>query len=206
MSYADYYERALTNGVLSIQKENEPGAMIYMLPLGHGVSKGRSTHGWGTQFNSFWCCYGTGFFGLQILTLNSTPMFQLFMVLHFLFLFLCFVEGIESFSKLGDSIYFEEEAQMPQLYVIQYIPSSVDWASTQISLIQIVDDVVSWDQSLKVKIQVSAKEVYHLLDNLLSRIYSLFNRPSFCYLGFRDGYLELSDSILDIFERPKSFS
>ncbi|XP_057251006.1 uncharacterized protein LOC104908285 [Beta vulgaris subsp. vulgaris] len=125
VSYADYYERALTNGVLSIQKENEPGAMIYMLPLGHGVSKGRSTHGWGTQFNSFWCCYGT---------------------------------GIESFSKLGDSIYFEEEAQMPQLYVIQYIPSSVDWASTQISLIQIVDDVVSWDQSLKVKIQVSAKE------------------------------------------------
>lgn len=60
MTYADYYERALTNGVLSIQRGTEPGVMIYMLPLGHGVSKGRSYHGWGTQFSSFWCCYGTG--------------------------------------------------------------------------------------------------------------------------------------------------
>lgn len=60
MSYADYYERALTNGVLSIQRGREPGVMIYMLPLGHGRSKARSYHGWGTKFNSFWCCYGTG--------------------------------------------------------------------------------------------------------------------------------------------------
>ncbi|KAK9220957.1 hypothetical protein WN944_009381 [Citrus x changshan-huyou] len=61
IAYADYYERALTNGVLSIQRGTEPGVMIYMLPLGRGVSKARSTHGWGTKFNSFWCCYGTGF-------------------------------------------------------------------------------------------------------------------------------------------------
>ena len=32
MAYADYYERALTNGVLNIQICNEPGIMIYMLP------------------------------------------------------------------------------------------------------------------------------------------------------------------------------
>ena len=60
MTYADSYERALTNGIISIQKGNIPGVMIYMLPLGHGVSKGRSYHGWGTPENSFWCCYGTG--------------------------------------------------------------------------------------------------------------------------------------------------
>ncbi|CAO2837943.1 unnamed protein product [Amaranthus hypochondriacus] len=96
VTYADSYERALTNGVISIQKGNIPGVMIYMLPLGHGVSKGRSYHGWGTPINSFWCCYGT---------------------------------GIESFSKLGDSIYFEE----------------------------VVDNVFSGDQSLNVKIKVSAK-------------------------------------------------
>ncbi|XP_021728941.1 uncharacterized protein LOC110695992 [Chenopodium quinoa] len=123
--YADYYERALTNGVLGIQKGTEPGVMIYMLPLGHGVSKGKSFHGWGDQFNSFWCCYGT---------------------------------GIESFSKLGDSIYFEETTNVPGLYVIQYIPSSLDWTAAQISLIQVVDDVTSLNQSLKVKLTVSAKK------------------------------------------------
>ena len=32
MAYADYYERALTNGVLNIQRYNEPKIMIYMLP------------------------------------------------------------------------------------------------------------------------------------------------------------------------------
>ncbi|KAL3750301.1 hypothetical protein ACJRO7_011317 [Eucalyptus globulus] len=59
VAYADYYERTLTNGVLGIQRATEPGIMIYMLPLGRGVSKARSFHHWGTQFDSFWCCYGT---------------------------------------------------------------------------------------------------------------------------------------------------
>ncbi|KAF2317728.1 hypothetical protein GH714_039687 [Hevea brasiliensis] len=50
MAYADYYERALTNGVLGIQRGTEPGVMIYMLPQNPGSSKARSYHGWGTQF------------------------------------------------------------------------------------------------------------------------------------------------------------
>ncbi|GMH11494.1 hypothetical protein Nepgr_013335 [Nepenthes gracilis] len=125
ISYADYYERALTNGVLSIQRGTEPGVMIYMLPLGHGVSKGKTYHGWGNPFNSFWCCYGT---------------------------------GIESFSKLGDSIYFEESGSVPGLYVIQYISSSLDWKYGKIMLTQKVDDVVSWDQNLQVTITISENE------------------------------------------------
>ncbi|KAI3840500.1 hypothetical protein MKX03_000787 [Papaver bracteatum] len=40
-AYADYYERALTNGVLSIQRGTDHGIMIYMLPLGPGGSKSR---------------------------------------------------------------------------------------------------------------------------------------------------------------------
>lgn len=60
VAYADYYERALTNGVLSIQRGTDPGVMIYMLPQGPGKSKATSYHGWGTKFDSFWCCYGTG--------------------------------------------------------------------------------------------------------------------------------------------------
>ncbi|XP_061957555.1 uncharacterized protein LOC133678769 [Populus nigra] len=87
MAYADYYERALTNGLLGIQRGTEPGVMIYMLPQHPGSSKGKSYHGWGTLYDTFWCCYGT---------------------------------GIESFSKLGDSIYFEEEgeAQVFKLFSI----------------------------------------------------------------------------------------
>jgi len=38
MAYADYYEHALTNGVLNIQRCNEPGIMIYMLPQEAGSS------------------------------------------------------------------------------------------------------------------------------------------------------------------------
>ncbi|KAK1402742.1 AbfB domain-containing protein [Heracleum sosnowskyi] len=125
MSYADYYERALTNGVLSIQRGTEPGVMIYMLPLAPGQSKARSFHGWGSKFDSFWCCYGT---------------------------------GIESFSKLGDSIYFEEEGDVPGIYIIQYISSSLNWNSGKISLVQKVDPVVSWDNRLRVTLSVSSKE------------------------------------------------
>ncbi|GFP98769.1 hypothetical protein PHJA_002020800 [Phtheirospermum japonicum] len=124
MAYADYYERALTNGVLGIQRGNEPGVMIYMLPLRAGGSKARGYHGWGTKFDSFWCCYGT---------------------------------GIESFSKLGDSIYFEEEGNDLALYVIQYIPSTLNWKSGQVVLTQRVEPVVSWDQRLRVTITISSE-------------------------------------------------
>ncbi|KAL4434022.1 hypothetical protein ABPG75_000463 [Micractinium tetrahymenae] len=42
--------------------ELNAGLFIYYLPLGTGMdklSKGGWTHGFGTPFNSFWCCYGT---------------------------------------------------------------------------------------------------------------------------------------------------
>ena len=39
MAYADYYEHDMTNGVLNIQRCNEPGIMIYMLPQEAGSSK-----------------------------------------------------------------------------------------------------------------------------------------------------------------------
>ncbi|XP_059287994.1 uncharacterized protein LOC132041185 [Lycium ferocissimum] len=123
MAYADYYERALTNGVLSIQRGTDPGVMIYMLPLARGGSKARSGHGWGKQFTDFWCCYGT---------------------------------GIESFAKLGDSIYFEQKGNSPGLYIIQYIPSSFNWKSGQVSVSQKIEPVVSWDNSLHVTITISS--------------------------------------------------
>ena len=67
--------------------------------------------------------------------------------------------GIESFSKLGDSIYFEEEGSIPSLYIIQYISSTFDWKSGKIVLNQKVDPVVSWDPYLRVTLTSSSKEV-----------------------------------------------
>ncbi|KAL6204090.1 hypothetical protein ACLB2K_021359 [Fragaria x ananassa] len=121
-AYADFYERALTNGVLGIQRGTEPGVMIYMLPLGSGRSKAISYHGWGSPFDHFWCCYGT---------------------------------GIESFSKLGDSIYFEEEGETPSLYIIQYISSSLDWKSGNVVLNQTVDNINPWDPYLRITLTFS---------------------------------------------------
>ncbi|XP_059668879.1 uncharacterized protein LOC132313965 [Cornus florida] len=126
ITYADYYERALTNGVLGIQRGKEPGAMIYTLPLCRGCSKGKSSHGWGTKYKSFWCCQGT---------------------------------AIESFSKLGDSIYFEEEeGKAPGLYIIQYVSSTLDWKSGNISINQAVKPAVSWDSRLQVTLTISSKK------------------------------------------------
>lgn len=52
--YADFYERAYWNGILPAQNPND-GMMIYYLPLASGYTKA-----WGTPYDSFWCCYGTG--------------------------------------------------------------------------------------------------------------------------------------------------
>ncbi|KAG2607229.1 hypothetical protein PVAP13_4NG182000 [Panicum virgatum] len=124
IAYADYYERALINGVLSIQRGRDPGVMIYMLPQGPGRSKARSYHGWGTQFNTFWCCYGT---------------------------------GIESFSKLGDSIYFEEKGERPALYIIQFIPSTFNWRAAGLTITQKLEPLSSSDQYLQVSFSISTK-------------------------------------------------
>lgn len=77
--------------------------------------------------------------------------------------------GIESFSKLGDSIYFEAGGEVPGLYVIQYISSSLYWNSGQLVLSQKVDPVVSWDSHLRATFIISHTEVF--------REIKLFYRP-----------------------------
>ncbi|XP_062218472.1 uncharacterized protein LOC133918560 [Phragmites australis] len=121
--YADYYERALINGVLSIQRGTDPGVMIYMLPQAPGRSKAVSYHGWGTKYDSFWCCYGT---------------------------------GIESFSKLGDSIYFEEKGDMPVLNIIQYVPSTFNWKTAGLTVTQQIKPLSSSDLYLQISLSISA--------------------------------------------------
>jgi len=107
-AYPAMYKHALTNGVLGIQYgPSKPGVMLYLLPLGVATTKNESYRKWGTPFDSFWCCYGT---------------------------------GVESFSKMADSIYYRGEAEpiqdgglakghtggQPVLFVTQYISSSLN--------------------------------------------------------------------------------
>ena len=32
---------------------------MYLTPQGAGNAKGDNSHGWGTPFGAFWCCYGS---------------------------------------------------------------------------------------------------------------------------------------------------
>jgi len=56
VSHADFYERALWNGILGNQKRQDNGltSYIYMLPLG-----GVQTKPWGESTYGFPCCWGT---------------------------------------------------------------------------------------------------------------------------------------------------
>ncbi len=53
ITYADYWERNLYNGILA-QQHPETGMIAYWLPLQAGATKR-----WGTPTADFWCCHGT---------------------------------------------------------------------------------------------------------------------------------------------------
>jgi DUF1680 family protein len=53
LSYADYIERNLYNGILA-QQNPRTGMVAYFLPLEGGAHKK-----WGTPTEDFWCCHGT---------------------------------------------------------------------------------------------------------------------------------------------------
>ena len=91
---ADYYERALFNGILGTLNPAD-GMTMYYVPLASGWWKQ-----FGRPLEAFWCCTGT---------------------------------GIESFSKLGDSIYFHDSGS---LYVNLYIASELDWREKNVRVTQ----------------------------------------------------------------------
>ncbi len=53
ISYADYWERNLYNGILA-QQHPDTGMITYWLPLQSGSAKK-----WGSPTEDFWCCHGT---------------------------------------------------------------------------------------------------------------------------------------------------
>jgi DUF1680 family protein len=91
---ADYYERALFNGILGSQHPRD-GEKLYYVNLAPGLWKL-----FGTPFQDYWCCTGT---------------------------------MSESFSTLGDSIYFQDDAG---IYVNLFIASTLDWRERGVRLVQ----------------------------------------------------------------------
>merc|ERR1719272_2557946 len=94
-SLADFYERAILNGVIGNQNRQDPSmtSYIYMLPLGqgNGPTGGVVTKPWGKSDYGFPCCWGT---------------------------------LSESFAKLGDSVYFASQEENT-LFVNQFVSSRV---------------------------------------------------------------------------------
>lgn len=78
---------------------------------------------------------------------------------YHLYLFIYLFAAIESFSKLGDSIYFEEKGDTPGLYIIQYIANSFNWKSGGVTLHQKIESVSSMDAALQVSLAISSNEV-----------------------------------------------
>ncbi|CAL5041951.1 unnamed protein product [Urochloa decumbens] len=133
--YADHYERLLINGILGNQRGTQPGVMLYFLPMGPGRSKsvsGLSPSGLPPMNPGGWGGPNDTFW-------------------------CCYGTGIESFSKLGDSIYFLEEGEMPGLYIIQYIPSTFDWKSAGLTVKQKAKPLFSTDTHFEVSLAISAK-------------------------------------------------
>jgi DUF1680 family protein len=91
---ADYYERALFNGILGSQHPRD-GEKLYYVNLAAGLWKL-----FGTPGHDYWCCTGT---------------------------------MSESFSRLGDSIYFHDDAGV---YVNLFIASELDWSERGVRLVQ----------------------------------------------------------------------
>ena len=91
---ADYYERALFNGILGSQHPHD-GEKLYYVSLASGLWKL-----FGTPGQDYWCCTGT---------------------------------MSEAFAKLGDSIYFQDDAGV---YVNLFIASELDWSARGVRLVQ----------------------------------------------------------------------
>ena len=111
LEHAAYYERTLFNAVLGTQRGAKPGEMLYMMPLGSGVSKAGipdapQGHHWSDAENHFWCCQGS---------------------------------GIEAFARLADSIFWrrgggsggggssQASSEPNHLVVLQLLPSTLLW-------------------------------------------------------------------------------
>lgn len=126
-----------------------PGQFIYYMPLGAGASKLDNpqawTQGFGSPFNSFWCCYGTAIESFSKLADS----------IYFYFSHAPQASPTESntFSllrslrqawplRLGASLHAEAPApahRPPALFVNQLVSSTLRWRDLGVTLVQTAD-------------------------------------------------------------------
>lgn len=63
--------------------------------------------------------------------------------------------AIESFAKLGDSIYFEEDAKTPALYITQFTSSTFEWDTVGLVLHQSHKPLTAEQSVLEVSLSIS---------------------------------------------------
>lgn len=105
VNYFDYYERGLMNLILGQQRPSDPhGHITYFNSLNPGGKRGLGPAWgggtWSTDYDSHWCCQGT---------------------------------GLESHTKLMDSIYFYDDAG---LYVNLFTPSVLQYTPKGVTIKQ----------------------------------------------------------------------
>jgi DUF1680 family protein len=135
---ADYYERAILNGMIGNQNRLDPTvtSYIYMLPLGTGGGPvgGVVTKPWGKSDFGFPCCWGT---------------------------------LSESFAKLGDSVYFVSDlGDAKKLFVNQFVSSTVKLdipGAVGVSVEQESDFLTSPTATTKLTVHSSATGAYFAL-------------------------------------------
>ncbi|KAL4194963.1 hypothetical protein AMTRI_Chr05g62160 [Amborella trichopoda] len=69
------------------------------------------------------------------------------------------IAGIESFSKLGESIYFQVNGASRSLYVTQFIPSTLTWDAAKLIVKLKVLPLHSWDPYLQITLEFFSLEV-----------------------------------------------
>lgn len=126
--------------MLGIQKPLHNGTMVYMTPLGKGVSRPQANwnQGWGSPNGK------NGPSSIKLVCGQSCPVDT---VTHGLIIgdawladsfWCCYGTAIESFAKLGDSIYFHNDNSRT-LWINQFVSSAVKWAAADLTLTQASD-------------------------------------------------------------------
>ena len=121
LAHAEWLDRALHNGVLGTQRGSQPGAMLYMMPLGSGVRKGGGQHGYSNGESHFWCCMGSG---IEAFTKLHASVF--YRVPPSRSVSAPAGNGRASRDQAGSAA--AEIAEIAELYVLQLISADLTWA------------------------------------------------------------------------------
>ena len=146
---ADYYERALFNGIFGTQHPEDGGSYMYYVPMASGAFRT-----FREADSSFVCCSGT---------------------------------GIESFAKLGESIYFHNDEN---IYVNLFIPSELNWQEKGIRVRQ----ETRFPEQEGIKLTIRASKPVEM--GLLIRI------P---YWAMNGGSVTVNGEKLSAFSSPQSY-